>query len=606
MAYSNSSLQIHGPGCLAYTARPSYYVSINVSDVSRSGSTISCTVNASLNGLGGSSYCGYNIHLYAQLDDGSLVEIVSKGNTPSQWSDGYGSLGTQTISSTNTTTSCTLNLWLSSNSPDHGGAQRIVQSISLSSPPLAKHTLTLIAGTGVASFTGGGRYDDKTYATSTAIASPGYALTKYVGDSWDASETQTWTECANKSKHVDTWYMGADRTITAYAEPSRYTVSYHANGGSGTMAASTATYGQNFLTRQNTFSRSGWTFTGWNEKADGTGVAWNLNSPGVYEYGVPWVWTYKYNIVLYAQWRRMNYNVDYNANGGSQPPESQIKYQGIDLTLTSSIPDVAKKVTLTFNPNGGNVNPKSSSKYCGFRSWNTKANNTGTSYASGSIYKANQDVTLYAQWSTVAFSLPTPARSDCIFVGWYSAIDGGDKITDRTVFSQNTTVYARWDYNVHYNLNGGYVGDDSSYGGTIPDTVKHHNQNLTLTNTKPCKEGLTFIGWSTSPTGSVNYVQGSVYRKNEPVTLYAIYDVPSFTVTFDLRGGTYTGGELVQKVKYGQNATLPNDPTKAENQFKGWIGEYTNVTHDVTIYALWNGSPVWIVKSDKKWHSYLD
>ena len=84
-----------------------------------------------------------------------------------------------------------------------------------------------------------------------------------------------------------------------------YTVQYNCNGGSGTMANSSATYDENFVTRQNTCTRSGYTFKGWNEAADGSGVNWNLNSNGVYENGNganPWKWTYDKNITLYAKW----------------------------------------------------------------------------------------------------------------------------------------------------------------------------------------------------------------------------------------------------------------------------------------------------------------
>lgn len=39
------------------------------------------------------------------------------------------------------------------------------------------------------------------------------------------------------------------------------------------MSDSTATYNQDFQTRKNTFTRTGYSFNGWNEKADGTGTA---------------------------------------------------------------------------------------------------------------------------------------------------------------------------------------------------------------------------------------------------------------------------------------------------------------------------------------------
>ena len=596
MAYSNSSLKVHGPGCLNYTQRPPFTVNISVSDVSRSGNTISCNVTASLNGLGGASYFGYNIHLYAQLDNGSLVEIATKGNTPRRWSSGYGSLGTKTISSINSTTSCTLNLWLSSNCPCHGGSQKIVQSIGMSAPTAVKYTLTLNKGTGVASFTGGGTFDGGSTAATTVTSSPGYTLSKYVGTTVDGA-TGTWTGCAGKTAHNTTWSMVRDRTVTAYATGNSYTIRYNANGGSGTMTDQSVTYGSTVTPKTNTFTRANFTFIGWNTQPNGSGT--NRNS----------AWTYDTvgDLTLYAQWARIPYTVSYNANGGSGAPAAQTKYAGVNLTLTTAKPTTAKKITVTFNANGGSVNPTSSTKSCGFLRWNTKADGSGTNYSSGGTYTANANATLYAVWSSISVDLPTPTRANCKFVGWFTAVNGGQQVTSSTTFSKDTTIYARWDYIISYNLNGGYVGDSRDTGTTtIPDSVKHHNENLVLTDIRPSKENLVFKGWAESASSiDVKYAAGGTYTANEPKTLYAVYGSPTYTVKFDLRGGTYTGGgALVQTVTRGQNATLPNNPTKAEHVFKGWIGDYTNITRDTVIYALWNGSPVWIKKSDGKWHSY--
>lgn len=72
------------------------------------------------------------------------------------------------------------------------------------------------------------------------------------------------------------------------------------------------------------------------------------------------------------------WNVAYNANGGTNAPSSQTKTYGTNLTLTTSKP---KKTGYTFT------------------GWNTAANGSGTSYASGATYKSNANITLYAQWT---------------------------------------------------------------------------------------------------------------------------------------------------------------------------------------------------------------
>ena len=63
------------------------------------------------------------------------------------------------------------------------------------------------------------------------------------------------------------------------------------------MPTDTVTYNSSYTTRGNQFTREGYTFVGWNEKDDGTGVSWTSYI------GKPWTWTYTKNVTLYAQWK---------------------------------------------------------------------------------------------------------------------------------------------------------------------------------------------------------------------------------------------------------------------------------------------------------------
>ena len=72
------------------------------------------------------------------------------------------------------------------------------------------------------------------------------------------------------------------------------------------------------------------------------------------------------------------YTISYNANGGSGVPSAQTKDGGIDLTLSSTVP--------------------TRTGYA-FAGWNTQADGSGTSYASGATFTDNANTTLYAQWT---------------------------------------------------------------------------------------------------------------------------------------------------------------------------------------------------------------
>ncbi len=75
-----------------------------------------------------------------------------------------------------------------------------------------------------------------------------------------------------------------------------YTVTYDANGGSGTMTDKNSPYADKAVATvlTNGFTRSRYTFTGWNTKADGSGTPYKAGEQI----------TMNNNVILYAQWTR--------------------------------------------------------------------------------------------------------------------------------------------------------------------------------------------------------------------------------------------------------------------------------------------------------------
>ncbi|MDO4804201.1 MAG: RICIN domain-containing protein, partial [Lachnospiraceae bacterium] len=70
---------------------------------------------------------------------------------------------------------------------------------------------------------------------------------------------------------------------------------------------------------------------------------------------------------------------------------------------------------------------------------------TRPSYASGSNYAIDSDVTLYAQWKNPkAGELQTPIRSGYNFIGWFTSATGGKRIDSTTTVSGDITLYAHW------------------------------------------------------------------------------------------------------------------------------------------------------------------
>lgn len=146
-------------------------------------------------------------------------------------------------------------------------------------------------------------------------------------------------------------------------------ITYNANNGSGAPGNQDKWYGESLYLSNTRPTRTGYTFRCWNTASNGTGTSYN---PGE-QYGPDPGGT----VTLYAIWDINTWQVSYNANGGINTPASQTKVYGQNLTLSSDIP-----FKQDYN----------------FIGWNTKADGTGTNYASGATYTGNAALTLYAKW----------------------------------------------------------------------------------------------------------------------------------------------------------------------------------------------------------------
>jgi hypothetical protein len=89
--------------------------------------------------------------------------------------------------------------------------------------------------------------------------------------------------------------------------PTTYTVTFDANGGTGTMSDQTASAGTALTA--NSFTRSGFTFSGWNTVADGSGTAYGNSAT---------TFPFTSNATLYAQWAADSSGN--NSGGGSSSP----------------------------------------------------------------------------------------------------------------------------------------------------------------------------------------------------------------------------------------------------------------------------------------------
>ena len=486
--------------------------------------------------------------------------------------------------------------------------------------------------------------------------------------------------------------------ITLYAKwtANIYTVDYESNGGSGTTASSSHTYGVAKDLTQNAFARTGYTFTGWNTVALGGGTSFTEKQSVLNLSDVNGA-----TVTLYAQWTANIYTVDYDSNGGSGTTASSSHTYGVAKDLTPNefvrtgytfagwatsaegslayadqanvlnITSVngttvtlyakwtANNYTVAYDSNGGTGTTASSSHTYGIASSLTANGFAKTNYAfagwatsaSGAVVYADQasvvnlssvngvTVTLYAKWAansyTVAYNINggdggTTAssnhtiddaanltangytRTGYTFAGWNTlALGGGMSFTDRQsvlnlsdVNGATVTLYAQWTANIYtvaYDSNGG--------SGTTASSSHTYGIASSLTANSFTRTGYTFAGWATSAGGAVVYAdQASVVDLSSingvTVTLYAKWAANSYTVAYDINGGD--GGTTASSSHtYGIASNLTaNSFTRTGYTFVGWntvaIGGSTSFTDKqsvlnlsavngatVTLYAQW-------------------
>src|ERR1035437_8479771 len=180
-----------------------------------------------------------------------------------------------------------------------------------------------------------------------------------------------------------------------------YTVTFNGNGSTGGSMANESASVATALSA-NAYTRTGYTFTGWNTAANATGTAYANGAS----------YPFSASTTLYAQWTTVpTYTVTFNGNGstgGSMANESA----SVATALSAN----------AFTRTGYT-----------FTGWNTAANATGTAYANGASYPFSASTTLYAQWSTVTGTITKIQSGDA----GTSAIASGAAMT---VLPANATL----------------------------------------------------------------------------------------------------------------------------------------------------------------------
>ena len=199
---------------------------------------------------------------------------------------------------------------------------------------------------------------------------------------------------------------------------------------------------------------------------------------------------------------------------------------------------------------------------------------------------------------SIAISTNIPTREGYTFKGWSSTIDGNVEYYAGDIYSTDNsiTLYAVWEVNTYvitYHANGGENAPEAQ--------IKTYGIDILLTTAVPTRAGYTFAGWATSANGMVAYTTGDTYTSNAQITLYAVWSINTYTITYNANGGE--NAPEAQTKTYGVDLILSNTvPTRDGYTFKGWAtsvdgvvvyntNDSCSINENLTLYAVWELNP---------------
>ena len=419
--------------------------------------------------------------------------------------------------------------------------------------------------------------------TVNAVAASGYEFlgwkkaSPYVQDF--VATTASYTFDINEELYLYAVFQEAANVPT-------YTVSFAANGGTGTMADVTGISGEYTLPANGFTAPNGMQFKAWSvggvEKVAGATI--NVNA----------------NTTVTAVWEAVEYNVTVTGGTASVGAGTPITKATMGTTVTliagqapsgqmfdkwvvnGVVVDDANSATTTFVMPAGNVTAEATYKDIPVVTYTVTFNANGGTGSMADATGVSGDYVL----PVCGFTAPNGKQ----FKAW--SVGGVEKAAGAIItVNANTTVTAVWE-----NIPVTYytVTFDSNGGSAVTAQTIEEGQKATKP-ADPTKSGYDFKGWT---------LNGSAYDFNTAVngdiTLVATWEqqqvVPTtYTVSFDSNGGSAV---TAQNIEAGQKATKPADPTKSGYDFKGWTmngSAYdfnTAVNGDITLVATWEQQQV--------------
>lgn len=287
-----------------------------------------------------------------------------------------------------------------------------------------------------------------------------------------------------------------------------YTVKFDANGGTGEMNKITAESGIEIAITENSFTKAGWTFSGWNTKSDGTGAPYNDKTKI----------KLTEDLTLYAQWAAGTgtaYKVEHWQQNIADDDYTLARTE--PMTGTTGEKTAAKaEETAGFTANEFAQEKIAADGSTVIKIWYDRKTITLTFDADNGGNKT----TLSGKFGAEIVP-PSPKKADFIFTGWNTDkipnesskfYNGKEKIT----LTEDLTLYAQWkeiSYKINYELNGGINASEN------PATFKKGDS---INLAEPTYEYFDFCGWYLTQDFTGEAITGwNTGEKTGDITLYA-------------------------------------------------------------------------------------
>lgn len=489
------------------------------------------------------------------------------------------------------------------------------------------------------------------YATRTGYTFTGWTPAKTAGSAY--SEYNWGTAKFGNATAVTPVAAGklGDVTFTANWTANTFNIAFNKNAGSDTVTGMPTdvtghTYNTAYAIPNNTPARTGWVFTGWNTKANGSGEGFSANASVPVATVNGWYTAAGgagKTMTLYAQWARDVFNLkvvlgaggasasathaggtitNADAEGGNvtfgdtvtlaQTPAAGYHFAGwtaTGATLASnatsfSMPAGAVVVTANFAANTFHFAFNNNTATVGNRVTGSMSDSATFTYGTAKALPTMSGF-VHAGYDFKGWAL-TSAGSVVYTDGATIATDNApDAVKSHTGSDELTvTLYAVWKastYTVTFNAtaNGGTfkgwvsAADDAAttktvtYLGTYGAKVGNHDWPAT-----PKKDYYHFVGWYDTQTTDGNAITSTTQvTKTASHTLYARYAANTFTIAYNGNGNT--GGTMANsEMTYGvsSNALRSNTYTKTGYAFGGWASSEANATSKTVAYA--NGAVI--------------